>query len=116
MKKSILLIGLGTLVLSAFSCKSSKVSQATESSNTEVWTKGITTISGKIAKVTQEKDGQTVILYNNKGIEYTAVVSISNLKDNANQYRTFVVGESVMFKGYLIENQRMVVREILAMQ
>lgn len=116
MKKSILLIGFAAFLFGTFSCKSSKVSQTTESSNTEVWTKGITTISGKIAKVTQEKDGQTVILHNNKGIEYTAVVSISNLKDNASQYRTFVAGESVVFKGNLIENQRMVVREILAMQ
>ncbi len=85
----------------------------TTTSENEVWTEGITTITGTISSVNQEKDGQTIILFNNKGVEYTAVISIPNLGENAAQYRKFEVGENVGFKGNLIENQRMVVREVL---
>ena len=96
--------------------KNNSETSETTTENTEVWTEGITTITGTISKVTQEKDGQTIVLSNNKGIEYTAVISIPNLGENANQYRKFEVGETVGLKGNLIENQRMVVREVLEMK
>src|SRR5690606_37573888 len=103
-----------TLGLTA--CESNKIQNETEETNGEVWENGTATISGVISEITQEKDGQTIKLTNNKGVNYTAVVSISNLKENASQYRKFEVGESVSFKGEFFklgEENRMVVREVL---
>lgn len=95
--------------------KTTETTETTTSEN-EVWEEGITSITGTISSVKQEKDGQTIVLYNNKGVEYTAVISIPNLGENASQYRKFEVGEKIGFKGNLIENQRMVVRQILEMK
>lgn len=112
MKNTVLSILALGFILTLNACNANKTTQATETSN-EVWAEGITTITGIISNVIQEKDGQTIMLTNNKGIEYTAVVSTANLGDNAAQYREFKVGESIGFRGNLIENQRMVVREVL---
>ncbi len=111
-----ILIAFSTLQISCEANKpNAETAETTETttSENEVWTEGITTITGTISSVTQEKDGQTIILFNNKGVEYIAVISIPNLGENAAQYREFKVGENVGFKGNLIENQRMVVREVL---
>ena len=119
MKFSITTTLFTVMLIFIFSCEANKNNSETAETtteNSEVWTEGITTITGTISKVTQEKDGQTILLSNNKGIEYTAVISIPNLGENANQYRKFEVGEAVGFKGNLIENQRMVVREVLEMK
>lgn len=110
---AILLLGF---IITFNSCETRKTTQATQEAQTEVWTEGLTNITGTISSVTQEKDGQTIKLTNNKGIEYTAVVSIPNLGENASQYRKFQVGEHIGFRGNLIENQRMIVREILEMK
>jgi hypothetical protein len=99
-----------------FSCKSNQTTDTNQPETTEVWENGLTNITGVISKVTPEKDGQTVMLTNNKGIEYTAIVSIPNLGKNAAQYRQFKVGENVGFRGNLVENQRMIVREVLEMK
>lgn len=97
------------------SCKNS----APEHNNTqtpEIWEEGISTITGLITEVKQEKDGQTIRLADNKGTEYTAVISIPNLRENAGQYREFKVGERISFKGNLSPDKRMVVREVLEMR
>lgn len=116
MKFSLYISVMASFIFFNFSCEANK--QNTETSETtaenqEVWTEDTTTITGTIASVTQEKDGQTIVLFNNKGVEYTAVISIPNLGENAAQYREFKVGEEIGFRGNLIENQRMVVREVL---
>ena len=122
MKFSLYISGMASFIFFNFSCEANKQNtEATESgemtsTQNEVWTEGITTITGTISNVIQEKDGQTIVLYNNKGIEYTAVISIPNLGENAAQYRQFEVGEEIGFRGNLIENQRMVVREVLEMR
>ena len=116
MRKSgyfLLILGFAT---SFISCKTNNPAQENQTAQSEIWAEGMTTITGTISSVTEEKDGQTIMLTNNKGIEYTAVVSIPNLGKNAAQYRKFEVGESVGFRGNLIENQRMVVREVLEMR
>lgn len=105
-----------SLIFALNSCKTNNVSQENSEAGSEVWAEGISTISGTISEVIQEKDGQTITLYNNKGVKYTAVISIPNLGENHSQYRKFNVGEMVNFKGNLIENQRMVVREVLEMK
>jgi len=116
MKNTGIFILMLSFILIISSCNTNKTNQATEEASSEVWTEGITTITGIISSVTQEKDGQTIVLTNNKGIEYTAIISIPNLGENASQYRKFEAGENVGFRGNLIENQRMVVREVLEMQ
>lgn len=122
MKFSLYISVMASFIFFNFSCEAHKQNtEATESSEmtstqNEVWTEGITTITGTISNVIQEKDGQTIVLDNNKGIEYTAVISIPNLGENAAQYRQFEVGEEIGFRGNLIENQRMVVREVLEMR
>ena len=108
-----------------YACSSNKGAQTSNNgvvmstgetaSSTEVWDEGLSIITGTISSVETNKDGQTLVLYNNKGIKYTAVVSTANLGDNAFQYRTFKIGENVAFKGNLLDNQRVIVREILAM-
>ncbi len=116
MKFPLFITILASAIIFLISCEANKktteVTETTTSEN-EVWEEGITSITGTISSVKQEKDGQTIVLHNNKGVEYTAVISIPNLGDNAAQYRKFEAGETVTFKGNLIENQRMVVREIL---
>lgn len=86
-----------------------------EIKSNEVWEEGLSIVTGTISVIEQNKDGQNLILYNNKGIKYTAIVNPTNLGNNAFQYRSFKVGESVGFKGNLLENQQLIVREILAM-
>ncbi len=118
MKKLNLLVVILVLLATITACKTNNISQENNHTTpeSEVWEEGITRITGIISKVTQEKDGQTIMLTNNKGIEYTAVISIPNLGENHAQYRKFEVGEEIGFKGNLIENQRMVVREVLEMK
>ncbi len=116
MKNTGFTILITSVILALSSCNTNKTPQATAEATGEVWAEGITTITGTISSVTPEKDGQTIVLTNNKGIEYTAVISIPNLGENAAQYRQFKVGENVGFRGNLIENQRMVVREVLEMR
>lgn len=116
MKKLTALSFIFLLGVSIISCKTNHVTADAEANTSEVWNEGITRITGTIMEVTQEKDGQTIKLVNNKGIEYTAVVSIPNLGENHAQYRQFKVGEEIGFKGNLVENQRMVVREVLEMK
>lgn len=118
MKKSIFI--LSALAFMTTSCKTSKVTEASEATETtettEVWEGGTMTITGVISDVKQEKDGQTITLTNNKGITYTAVISIPNLGENHAQYRKFAPGETVSFKGDLFESQRLIVREVLEMR
>lgn len=119
MKLSILITLLLTFSMLNLSCEANKKNaetSETSAENQEVWTEDLTTITGTISSVIQEKDGQTIVLFNNKGVEYTAVFSIPNLGENAAQYRQFKVGEEIGFRGNLIENQRMVVREVLEMK
>ncbi len=119
MKFSLYISIMASFIFFNFSCEANKQNAETTETTTsesQVWTEGITTITGTISSVTQEKDGQTVVLTNNKGIEYTAVISIPNLGENAAQYREFKVGEEIGFRGNLIENQRMAVREVLEMR
>ena len=122
MKFSLYIGVMASFMIFNFSCEAHKQNAETTesgemtSTQNEVWTEGITTITGTISNVIQEKDGQTIVLYNNKGIEYTAIISIPNLGENAPQYRQFEVGEEIGFRGNLIENQRMVVREVLEMK
>ena len=106
------------LNLTFTACESNQTSQANTEINeqTEVWENGISTITGIISKVTPEKDGQTIVLTNNEGVKYTAVVSIPNLGENAGQYRQFKAGENISFRGNLFENNRMIVREVLEMK
>ncbi|SMC65944.1 hypothetical protein [Moheibacter sediminis] len=115
MKKSIFISTVIVFSLVLTSCKTNKVvAETTE--NAEVWEGGITGISGIITEVTQEKDGQTIKLTNNKGISYTAVISIPNLGENHAQYRKFEVGENVGFRGETFkmgDEIRMVVKEVL---
>ena len=113
MKKIVFILTMSVFTLCLTSCNSNKMNNEPETTSNEVWAEGISTITGKISSVTPEKDGQTIELINNKGVKYIAVVSISNLRENAAQYRKFEVGESVGFKGNLLDNQRMVVREVL---
>ena len=113
MKKVAIPTLMFSLIMSISACNTNKTGQEPETTSSEVWAEGITTITGTITSVTPEKDGQTIELTNNKGVKYTAVVSIPNLRENASQYRKFEVGETVGFKGNLLDNQRMVVREIL---
>jgi|SRR5690606_8770071 len=117
--KMISLIIALNLVFTA--CESNQTPQANTEINghTEVWENGVSTVKGVISKVTPEKDGQTIELTTDKGVKYTAVVSIPNLRENASQYRKFEVGESIGFKGEFFklgEENRMVVREVLEMK
>jgi|SRR5690606_8512060 len=119
MKKSVFILVILAFIWGLTSCESNKIQNETDEKTGEVWTEGVTTISGTISSVTQEKDGQTIVLTNNKGITYTAVISIPNLRENASQYRKFEVGETVSFKGEFFklgEENRMVVREVLEMR
>ena len=119
MKFSLYIGVMTSFIFFNFSCEANKQNAETSETTTEnqeVWTEDTTTITGTISSVTQEKDGQTIVLFNNKGVEYTAVISIPNLGQNAAQYRQFKVGEEIGFRGNLIENQRMVVREVLEMK
>lgn len=117
MKKSFVIASIFTIGLIVTSCKTNKiVEESDNNATTEVWEGGITGISGIISEVKQEKDGQTIKLTNNKGISYTAVISIPNLGENHEQYRKFEVGENVGFRGETFkigEEIRMVVREVL---
>ena len=125
MKNSRIIAGLLIIGMGIYACSSNKAGQTTNNgemmaasettSGAEVWEEGLSVITGTISSVETNKDGQTLVLYNNKGIKYTAVVSTANLGDNAFQYRTFKIGENVAFKGNLLDNQRVIVREILAM-
>lgn len=122
MKKLVFTLAISAFTIGLISCEANKKNaESTETAETttsesEVLADGITTITGTISSVTPEKDGQTIVLTNNKGITYTAVISIPNLRENATQYRKFEVGETVGFKGNLLDNQRMVVREVLEMK
>ena len=119
MKKILLLTGFLALLVA---CEANKTTTDTPNpeisanASTEVWEQGIQQISGTITKVTPEKDGQTIHLVNNKGIEYTAVISIPNLGDNDAQYRKFNIGEQVTFKGEFVMDKHMAVREVLEVQ
>lgn len=116
MKKLSFLLAICVGVLAITSCKTSKITEGSEGSASEVWENSSSVISGIISEVTQEKDGQTIKLTNNKGISYTAVISIPNLGENHAQYRKFAPGEKVIFKGETFqmgEETRMIVREVL---
>ena len=99
-----------------YSCQTNKTSTNDNAAETELWEQGISMVTGEITGVKQEKDGQTIRLRDNKGTEYTAVISIPNLGDKAGQYREFKVGETISFKGNLNPDNRMVVREVLEMK
>lgn len=86
------------------------------SSSDQIWSEGISTLTGTIKKVNPEKDGQTLILITNNQVESELIVSIANLGENKNQYRIFEVGEYLTFKGNLLENGIFIVREILETQ
>ena len=111
MKKQLLKILSVFIVLISLSCTVNNSSN--ESSNTEVWEEGISTLTGTITKVTPEKDGQSLVLMTQHQIEYNLIVSIPNLGDNAAQYRKFEVGEYISFKGNLLDNRTLIVREVL---
>lgn len=102
------------LFMAMISCKNSVPRENTQTS--EIWEEGISMITGVITDVKEEKDGQTIRLTDKKGIEYTAVISIPNLRENAGQYREFKVGETISFKGNLNPDNRMIVREVLEMR
>jgi hypothetical protein len=56
-------------------------------------------ISGKVTAVQLGKDGYTARLVTAKGQVYFATVSRANLKENAMQYRSVAVGDTLRFKG-----------------
>lgn len=111
MKSLILLIGFMTIF---WACETQKTTQnPMEANTTEVNYEENFMISGNVIEVKQEKDGQTLKVINNKGVEYTAILSIPNLKENASQYRKYEIGEYVQFQGDLHENQVLIVREVV---
>lgn len=102
------------IALFAFSCESVKdTAQNQDGSTPEIWEEGITTLTGTITNVVQEKDGQTITLKAKDGIDYSCVISIPNLGKNHKQYREFRKGESITFRGNLSNDNRMTVREVL---
>lgn len=113
MRNSVFIIAL-FLFMAMISCKNSITRQNTQAP--EIWEEGISMIAGVITDVKQEKDGQTIRLTNKKGTEYTAIVSIPNLRENAGQYREFKVGETISFKGNLNPDNLMIVRQVLEMR
>ncbi len=56
-------------------------------------------ISGKVTGVQPGKDGYTATLVTTAGQVYFATISRANLKDNAAQYRSVAVGDTLRLKG-----------------
>jgi hypothetical protein len=71
-------------------------------------------VSGQITDVKAEKDGQTISLTDQNGTELKVLLSIPNLRQNADQYREFKVHEFITFKGEYVSDQRMIVRELVS--
>lgn len=102
------------IFLFSFSCETVKNAGQTQNGpEPEIWEEGISTLSGIITKVVQEKDGQTVTLKTGGGIEYICVISVPNLGDDHGRYREFKPGENITFRGNLSTKNRMTVREVL---
>ncbi|MGB3453443.1 MAG: hypothetical protein WBA59_06415 [Moheibacter sp.] len=102
------------VVMFAFSCESVKDTAQTQNDSVpEIWEEGISTLTGIITNVVQEKDGQTITLKATDGIDYSCVISIPNLGKNHEQYREFRVGENITFRGNLSNDNRMTVIEVL---
>lgn len=110
MKFNTFSIALILFGLSLIACQQNSINN---NSSKEIWAEGIQTISGKIIDVEAAKDGQIIKLKTSNNEIFTAIVSIPNLGDKANQYRTFKVGEPITFKGNRDEKFHFVVREIL---
>src|SRR5690606_4374923 len=111
MKKLALLIGIALFV----SCNETKKEELPEetidqtSNLPAVSDEKLTLVSGTIKEVKQEKDGQTISLIDQNGTEIIAVISIPNLRDNADQYRSFQANDFITFKGEYVSDQRMVI-------
>jgi len=102
------------IALFAFSCETVKdTGQTQNDSAPEIWEEGISTLTGVITNVVQEKDGQTITLKARDGKDYSCVVSIPNLRENYEQYRVFKEGENITFRGNLLNGNRMTVREVI---
>jgi hypothetical protein len=56
-------------------------------------------ISGKVTQVQPGKDGYTARLITDAGKVYFATISVANLKENAAQYRSVAVGDTLRLKG-----------------
>ncbi len=56
-------------------------------------------ISGKVTEIQPGKDGYTARLVTAGGQVYVATVSRANLKENAAQYRSVAVGDTLRLKG-----------------
>jgi hypothetical protein len=56
-------------------------------------------ISGKVTEIQPGKDGYTARLVTAGGQVYFATVSRANLKENAAQYRSVAVGDTLRLKG-----------------
>ena len=56
-------------------------------------------ITGKITEVQMGKDGYTARLVTEEGQVYFATISRANLKENAAQYRSATVGDTLRLRG-----------------
>jgi hypothetical protein len=56
-------------------------------------------ISGQVTQVQAGKDGYTVKLITADSVVYFATISRANLQENAHQYRTVTIGETLFLKG-----------------
>lgn len=112
MKQIVLIYSFLTIIVFAFTSCNAKPIEV----KSEVWEHGIVTINGKIETVVQEKDGQTIRLNSHDGETYFIVVSVSNLGENAHQYREFKVGEEIGFRGevLVVDDQiRLIAKQVL---
>jgi hypothetical protein len=56
-------------------------------------------ITGQVKQVQTGKDGYTAQVITADSVVYFATISRANLKENANEYRTVAVGETIIIKG-----------------
>ena len=72
-------------------------------------------ITGKVQEVQQGKDGYTAKIITADSLVYFATISHANLRDNAAQYRSVTIGETITVAGdiwKMEEETHITVREL----
>jgi hypothetical protein len=97
--KSLLFLIVLLSVLSSCGSGSSNPTRSEAGNNSEKEAGRNDYISGKVTEVQPGKDGYTARLVTDEGQVYFATISRANLRENAAQYRSVVIGDTLQLKG-----------------
>ncbi|KFF28712.1 hypothetical protein IQ37_10075 [Chryseobacterium piperi] len=94
MKKVLAIIGLTVLLFSITHCTAKPAT-----SSTDMEKNNIISVTGKVTKIENGKDGYMATIQDAQGKEYVATISIVNLQKSGSTFKRYEVGNTITVQG-----------------